>query len=317
MFQTLVHSIVTFIDLVALSALAGIILCAVRQPLQSPDTEDSAFLSHRLYRLGMLCIGTLAISGIGDLMQRTSEMSGAESIDAVFAALPLVINKTHYGDLWLIRMACIPILLALYLLRKRQMHTVLFAALAGAVVSVICFCRSASGHAADFGDFSAPQLVDWLHLMAASFWSGPLLALAVVAPASVIGARPNLHAAVAGIADRYLWIFGPLLAIAVFSGMFNAHIEVGTFSGLLTNTYGLDLSAKLSVLLVIAMRFIAPPSRRQDEASFVAAFLKRIRIDALLILAILLCVAFFTHEIPARHLQMKHMEMNHEHMMMQ
>ena len=40
--------------------------------------------------------------------------------------------------------------------------------------------RSASGHAADWGDLTWPEVIDWVHLMAGAVWGGGLIALSIM-----------------------------------------------------------------------------------------------------------------------------------------
>src|SRR5262249_57620064 len=44
--------------------------------------------------------------------------------------------------------------------------------------ALLALTRSASGHAADWGDMSLPELMDGLHLLAGSLWGGGLVVLA-------------------------------------------------------------------------------------------------------------------------------------------
>ena len=110
-------------------------------------------------------------------------------------------------------------------------------------------------------------------------------------------------------AERFYRVFGPLLTIIVFTGLYNAWFQVGSFQALTTTPYGGLLSAKLLLLLFLAFRYIAPPEHGRDEALFVTKFLHRTRLEAVIILALLLCVALLVHQIPARHfLHLKHMQ---------
>jgi hypothetical protein len=106
---------------------------------------------------------------------------------------------------------------------------------------------------------------------------------------------------VSGIADRFYVLFGPVFAVLVFTGLYNAWVDVGSFGALLTNTYGRLLSVKLLIFAYLTSRYIAPPQKGKDEAAYVTKFLKRSRVEAFLILAILLFVSLFTQEVPARH----------------
>jgi putative copper export protein len=146
--------------------------------------------------------------------------------------------------------------------------------------------------------------------MAAISWGGALLSISLMLSASTIADNSDQQHIVAGIADRFFALFGPVFAILVLSGLYNTWVEVRSFGALLTSPYGWFLSAKLLIFAYLTYRYIAPPQRGKDEAAYAIKFLKRTRVEAFLILAILLCVSLFTHEIPARHAA--HIMMDHE-----
>lgn len=49
-----------------------------------------------------------------------------------------------------------------------------------ATVALIAASRSASGHAADSGDFTLVEIVDWLHIFMISTWGGALVLVSLV-----------------------------------------------------------------------------------------------------------------------------------------
>jgi uncharacterized membrane protein len=106
---------------------------------------------------------------------------------------------------------------------------------------------------------------------------------------------------VAAIADRIYLLFGPILAVLVLSGLYNAWFAVGSFDAMITTTYGRLFSAKLVLLLILLFRYITPPRHGKDTGRFAADFLSRTRVDALVVLGVLLSVSLLIHVIPARH----------------
>jgi uncharacterized membrane protein len=145
------------------------------------------------------------------------------------------------------------------------------------------------------------ELSDWLHLLASSSWGGTLLAIALtVSPSKAADNKENEHA-LADIADRFYAFFGPVFALLTATGLYNAWVEVGAFEPLWTTPYGRILFLKLLLFALLTVRYIAPPQHGKEDAAFALKFLRRARIEALFVLAILLCAALFTHEIPARH----------------
>lgn len=311
MIQALMRSMITFIDLTALAALIGAAWCqmwVMRREVGGAEFPK-AFLD-RIRLLLIVCITALVISGIGDLAFRAAEMSGF-GIASILPVLPTVLLKTHYGSMWLARLAGLAAAWTVSWAGKGHAGSRLITTSMLFAGAVIAFSRSASGHAADFGDGSPQQIADWLHLLAAASWGGTLLALASVIPPSVIMRDDLPQRTIAGIADRFYFLFGPALAVSVLTGAYSAWIEVGSFKALLSTPYGRVFSVKLAIFLLLAFRYIAPPKHGQEE--FATRFLHRVRADALLVLAVLLCVAIFTHQIPARH--SSHLMPHHTHMM--
>jgi putative copper export protein len=248
----------------------------------------------------MFCLIALVISSVGNLIQRTMEMSGRGIIEAL-PLIPTVLFRTHYGSVGLVRSTGLGLALVVWFFGKRHLYSKGFGALMLCAASAIAFSRSATSHAADFGDLSLQELADWVHLLASAGWGGALLAIAITySPFSMANNNEN-QPAVAGIADRFYVFFGPIFALLMATGLYNAWVEVGDFGPLWTTSYGRILSIKLVLVAMLTARYLTPPQHGKDEAGFAIKFLRRTRIEALIILVILVCVALFSHEIPGRH----------------
>ena len=302
MIQEFMHSIMTFLDLMALSVLIGAAWCDLwlaRRPTGEGMTYPKMFLE-RLRRLLMVCLTVLVISSFAGLVQRSTEMSGV-GVTAIFPVLPTVIFKTHYGRMWLLRLAGLFAAWVVWWAGRRHIGSRLIAAFLLSAGAVIAFSRSASGHPADFGDLSPQQLADLMHLPAVSSWGGVLVALALIFPPPLVEKDSLQQQVVAGIADRFYVSFGPVLSVLVLAGLYNAWFAVGSFQLMVTTPYGGLLSAKLVFLLLLAFRYIVPPGHGQDESRFAIAFLRRTRIEAIIVVGVLLCVAVLVHQIPSRH----------------
>ncbi len=110
-----------------------------------------------------------------------------------------------------------------------------------------------TGHAADWGDRSFSVLVDWLHAVAATAWTGGLFGLAIaLSPRSAfrIGASSEL---LRTVARRFSRLAGYCLLVVVASGVYNAYVQVPTFASLWTTTYGAALLLKVVLALVLAL----------------------------------------------------------------
>ena len=286
---------------------AALCILYMARPTGGPAEYPQVLLG-RLRRLIVICLSMLVISTIFGLIGRGMEMSGF-GFAASLPLLPTVVFKSHYGSMWLLRVAGLIAAWVVLIAGRRYTGSRLFGGFLLVAGAAIAFSRSASGHPSDFGDLSPQQLADWLHLLAVSAWGGSLVALAAIFPPSFVKDDNLQQRLVAMTADRFYRVFGPLLTIIVFTGLYNAWFQVGSFEALTTTPYGGLLSAKLLLLLFLAFRYIAPPEHGRDEALFVTKFLYRTRLEAVIILALLLCVALLVHQIPARHfLHLKHMQ---------
>ena len=272
------------------------------------SAEYPQVLLGRVRRLLIICLSVLVVSTIFGLIGRGMEMSGF-GFAASLPLLPTVVFKSHYGSVWLLRVAGLIAAWVVLMAGRRYTGSRLFGGALLLAGAAIAFSRSASGHPSDFGDLSSQQLADWLHLLAVSAWGGSLIALAAIFPPSLVKDDDLQQRLVAITAERFYRVFGPLLAIIVFTGLYNVWFQVGSFQALTTTPYGGLLSVKLLLLLFLALRYIAPPAHGRDEALFVTKFLHRTRFEAVIILVLLLCVALLVHQIPARHfLHLKHMQ---------
>jgi copper resistance protein D len=309
MIQGFMRSMGTWLDLAALITLIGAawsLLWIVPRHGEG-DTHPKVF-SDRVRRLLFFCLTVLVISSIAGLIQRSMEMSGV-GVVSILPVLPTVMFKTHYGRMWLVRLAGLVLAWIVMLISKRHTGFRILGALLLLAGAIIAFSRSASGHPADFGDLSPQQIADWLHLMAVASWGGAVFTLAIILSPSLPEGDSLQQRLVAGIADRFYLLFGPVLSVLVFTGLYSAWVEVGSFRPLATTPYGRLLSAKLLLFLLLTLRYIAPPEHGQDEARFSMKFVRRTRVEAIVIIGILLSVSFLVQEVPARHfMHLAHMQ---------
>jgi putative copper export protein len=308
MIQVAFHSLITFIEITTISVLAGVAFCLFWTAHFKGNEEDFASYTKRLRRLLMLCLIVLVISSISNLVQRTMEMSGL-GITAILPVIPTVLFKTHYGMIGLVRSAGLGLALIIWFLGRRHLNSRFIAVLILCAAATIAFSRSATSHASDFGDLSLQEISDWFHLLAASAWGGVLIAVSSVFRPSNVAEDGLQQRIVAGIADKFYALFGPMLSLLVLTGMYNSWIEVGSFAALLGAPYGRVLLAKIILFLLLTFRYIAPPLHGQDEAAFAMKFLQRTRVEAAMMLGIFFCAAIVIHNIPARHfLHLEHMQ---------
>jgi putative copper export protein len=176
--------------------------------------------------------------------------------------------------------------------------------------------------------------MDWIHLMAASFWGGGLIVLSTVVLPMAIKRADQGWILIANIARRFSTLAGATLAGVLLTGIYNAWFEVRSFQALWETPYGQTLIAKLLLLLVLIMlgasnryisvpllgqwagcplskrgtpynllvvRYLAFTQLKPDGAHVAYRFVRKVGIEAILIVGILMCAALLQHEVPARH----------------
>ena len=177
--ENLSLSLPAWLDLLALATCLGTLSCrlwVLPPPSMLAGTVDSTVFLAPLWRLLALGLAGLTASSVGTLLGRAMSMSGLALPEAL-PVLPKVLFHTHYGRMWLIRFV---VLAALWMGWWAGRQHLQGRAIAGLILlggSLIALTRSVSGHAADWGDLTRPELIDWLHLLAASIWGGGLLSL--------------------------------------------------------------------------------------------------------------------------------------------
>lgn len=119
--------------------------------------------------------------------------------------------------------------------------------------AVIALTRSASGHAANEGGLVLPELMDWLHLLAASFWGGGLIALSSLILLMTVKPEGKNASLFAQIAMHYSSIAVLSFGIIVVTAAYNAWLQMGSFHAVWETSYGQTLILKflLSVALVV------------------------------------------------------------------
>jgi putative copper export protein len=339
--RILLHTSVRWLDFIALTILVGGV--AFRHLIG----QESLGAGRELERFERNCRRTLAISialaavtSVGDLILRTLMMTRG-AIGDLGPALPVVLRGTHYGAVWVARIGLIGVLATACLLRSPALGGPSRSDPVLAVVAcVLTLTTTLSGHAADWGDLTVPVLIDWLHLLAISIWIGGVFMLGFVLPAAV--ARPikaGTTERLASIAARFSRVAACCAVVYIGTGLYNAWLQVASFSPLSRTSYGWTLLAKLSLLLVALSlaalnRYYFLPRLRTDDITqqarrcsalrrFAAAlrigggqvgeenvparFFGAVRLEWAVAVGMLACSALLTQLPPARHIR------RHEH----
>jgi len=271
-------------------------------------------------------------TGIADVLIRSMEMSG-QPFSEICSVLPIVLLRTHYGHVWLLRIAALVLSAITLIAGRRHLYSRKLQFFILALFLVIAMTLSASGHSSDKGDFSIPEIMDWLHLVAASVWGGGLLVLSIVILPGLIKPDDRQEVLIADVACRFSRMAGVAVGIVAITAVYNFLVYVGSFEALLKTPYGLTIIAKIILLFILVKlgafnRYVSVPLLKEwagasaegrgtitrivllfyprfqlDGSGHRVAlrFIRCVRTEAALIICVLLCAALLRHGIPARH----------------
>ncbi len=329
----IIRSIPSWLELVALAISVGTLVCRlwVLPPEIRSGLSDDEHLIRRMRLLFGIGVAVVTAGSIADLLLRTAEMSEAP-VQSVIPLLPAVVLKTHYGKVWLIRMAVLVLIAVLLRTARRSRDSRAVLALLLVSTAVIAMTRTATGHAADAGDFTAAEFMDWFHLLAALAWGGGLLALSLM-PVSAMAEQGDKAAnTLAEAAARFSGIAGIAVGVILITSLYHAWAYVGSIEALEETNYGRVVTVKIVLfflLLALAafnrylgvpalMERAGIPSARHGVIGRLAAaaspyltsrgegqaavrFMRIVRFEAIIMLGVVLCASLLRHEIPASH----------------
>ena len=327
------HFIPEWLELVSLAFCFGVIACRLwffSPRTQTEFTHKENFVS-RMWTLFCYGLAVLIAGSTVELLSRTAEMSG-QPFPAFFSMLPTVLFRTHYGSFWLARIGAL-ILLAMLKAAARYRDSRPFLIFMLILALIVSLSASASGHASDAGDFSVPEIMDLLHLLAVCLWGGGLIVLSVSVLPNLIGRGELSAPLIARVAGRFSAMAGIAVGIIAVTAIYNLWYYVRIPEALWETPYGLAVLAKIILFLILINlgglnRYVSVPllqewagSSMQSRGVFTrlalrffprfelngngeriaSRFKRSVKVEALLIVAVLLCAALLRHEVPARH----------------
>jgi putative copper resistance protein D len=210
-------------------------------PVQS--VFSAAYAGKWFFGLGTV----IALAQIVRLWFLAASMSGAALFRQNLALVPSIISSTHQGLLWKVEMGAVLAFLAssaaIVLRRSRAMQFI-------GVVSlcVIGFVKAASGHAADNGDFTRQEMLQWMHILSTAAWAGGVIVSGLMVVPTLV------RTAASEMVWQYLQTVSKVATYAVLavfiSGIYTADRELnGMFSDLLTSAWGRILIGKVVIVL--------------------------------------------------------------------
>ena len=201
----------------------------------------------------------LALVSAVVLLVGTLYMAVAQAAAAVDAPLwgafgqPLVdlLSRGRFAMLWWARLVLVLIALGMLAWRgvRRWPGRVALVATGLALLT-----SSLNSHAAAL--LSGAYLgvaADWLHFMAVAAWIGGLLSVVYVLPVAVQASQATGDRVLARAVARFSTLALVAVGVIVVTGTFQAWIEVGSWEGLVQTLYGLSLTAKIALLVLMLL----------------------------------------------------------------
>jgi putative copper export protein len=322
-----------WLELVALAGCFGALVCSlwVLGPARADVRSNPESLGAALRRLLNAGVAVLFASSIVGLFVRSAEMSGG-TITGVLPVLPTILLGTHLGRAWILRIAAIIALALAIMASRRSRHPRLLEAVMLGCAVVVSAMDTASGHAADAGDFSLSEVVDWLHLLAALVWGGGLLVLSLVVLPRLVKQGDRAARELAGVSARFSRIAGVAVGLIAVTAPYQAWARAGSAEDLVSSPFGRTIIAKIVLFAVLLLlgafnRYVSVPrlqewagsttvrggvpgrlaapvltllARDADGPLAAARFKRTVRLEAILMTTVLLCAALLRHEAPSR-----------------
>src|SRR5262249_54820530 len=232
-----------FVQWWSLTAVAALLGAAVLDVVVMPPTApELAAVRGRLGRWIQLCAAMVLLASLATLMIRATTMAGGRAALA-FAALPVIVTRTHFGAIWCARLLAAVALLVVAPLGQRPTRV------ASLIVALgIALTTSLTGHAADAGAVTVRVVADWVHVASSAMWLGGLFGLAAIV---LLGAADWPGHVVGGVAARFSRLAGVCLGVVVVTGIYNTWTQIPFVSALWMTTYGRALIAKIVVVVVV------------------------------------------------------------------
>lgn len=218
-------------------------------------------------------------SGLGWFLFTAGSMAGDASQMASPAVMRSMMVDMDFGPLWAVRLG-VTLVLAIFLLRWPSRPSLwLVPTLAAMTLATL----AGTGHARVTEGWQGTLHIisDAAHLLAAGLWLGGLWPLGFVVAASLKRTMDaKIDQAIAEVLHRFSGVATITVAVLVASGLVNSWFLVGSPVVLLSSTYGLLLTAKLALFVLMALlatanRFWLTPRLTASPSS--DELLKRLR----------------------------------------
>jgi putative copper resistance protein D len=289
---------VTAVDITALCTAIGALAC-----LMWIIPANGASQGRRLWALLAVCLAFLTLDSVLLFLYRSHVLSELP-FGRLAPVLPKVLGQTHYGQVWLVRIAVIAGGWIIWWSGRKAPGRRGTAAAMAAALTVIAFTRSATGHSADQGDFTLLEIMDWVHLVGASLWAGTVTAAVLIVFHSTRGIDA---AAFNALARRLSQLATVALLLVLATGVYNTWEKLLSIKSLWQTDYGHILLLKIGLVgIMIALgainRFVhlnrLSAGGSPDNTTVQRRFMRLLRVEAVTALAVFIAAAILINTLP-------------------
>ena len=282
------------------ASLFGGVLATWKLVLSSVLSDDlHVVVRRRAYQLVVVGGVLLAMGTLFTAVAQAAAAAGVPLNEALAQPLADLLLRGRFASIWWPRLGL-------------EVASLLLVALGGldgvaaesalATLPAVLLTSSLTSHGAALPSGSAAGIaVDWLHIVGATAWVGGLVSLVVLLPVihSTEKARTN------GIVPRLVARFGRFAlaasAVVVLSGVVQATIEVGSWTGLLNTAYGELVLIKVGLLAgMLGLAVVNDRRGRARVGGNVWVVGTGVRVELVLGLLALVAAAVLTGTPPAR-----------------
>lgn len=255
------------LELAALVVLGGVgaFRVLVLRSENGARPPESASRFERRVMIGAMWLFLAAM--VGEFGHEATEMSRRPFSELGPVLWPIV-TRTHFGRIWVAQLALLGLLAWLADGRgspERKRRRLLL------IVALLALTQSLSGHAANQGNWSPDVLVDWLHLLAVSFWAGGLAPLALLTPRLMasMDARAARFFLIQTL-ERFSSMAMACVGLLAATGLLSAAWRGVEWAALLESDYARVLTLKVALVAVAVglggvSRFLLLPRMRRDS----------------------------------------------------
>jgi putative copper resistance protein D len=264
-------------------------------------SDSGAKLAAGLQRRAVFCACAMLVALSAQALLSTATMIGSAGFGVIRGQFADVLTGTHAGRALLCN-GGIALLLLVMVSLPRMWQSRGGTAFLLALLATLAATRAATGHPAADGDFTLPELMQFVHLASIAIWSGGVIAAGFFVLPELL--RAEQGETMSKFAWRLSQTVTIALALIVLTGVYNSYRGLGGALGPLVGTqWGRLLDIKI-VLVCVALAMGAFNRRALRASRSLSAVQARrvavvLRMEAVVMLIILTVSALLANSPPA------------------